>query len=106
MYWTLTAVAVALSAGLNFAGLMTGNHRLAYAALGLMGGLITGLKYGYSDMLTVWPEEESDDTAGGEPAESPQGGAAEECASEDAHAEHPQPGAGAESVARPSDTVG
>jgi hypothetical protein len=54
---------------LDFVGLATGRQLLAYAALGLMGGLITGLKYGHSDSIGLWrgsgePDAPADVAAG------------------------------------------
>ncbi len=53
-YWALNAAAVVGCAALDFAALRTGRPLLGYAALGLMGGLITGLKYGYSADRGRW----------------------------------------------------
>jgi hypothetical protein len=41
-------------AALDFAGLVLGLYWLAYGAVGLMGGLITGMKYGYVDSMRIW----------------------------------------------------
>ena len=53
-YWLLNAAAVIVCAGLNFAGLMRGLPWLASGAIGLMGGAITGLKYGYAPSSGIW----------------------------------------------------
>lgn len=53
-YWVLNAVVVVGCAGLNYAGLVLGHRLLALAAIGLMGGAITGLKYGYADSSAIW----------------------------------------------------
>ena len=70
-YWALNGAAVLGCAALDFVALTTGRAWLGYSALGLMGGLITGLKYGYSSIGDVWREtpdtrdapEESEDPA-------------------------------------------
>lgn len=54
VYWTLNAVVVVVCMLLDFAGLVTGQLWLAIGAVGLMGGSITGLKYGYSESIGVW----------------------------------------------------
>ncbi len=46
-------------AALDLTGLVLGRQWLAYGALGLMAGLITGMKYGYSDSIGVWRTPES-----------------------------------------------
>ena len=65
-YWMLNTAVVFGCGLLNFAGLVTARSWLAYAAIGLMGGLITGMKYGYSESGGVWhrqdPATEGDDT--------------------------------------------
>lgn len=53
-YWALNAVAVIVSMLLDFTGLATGQLWLALGAVGLMGGSITGLKYGYSESIGIW----------------------------------------------------
>jgi hypothetical protein len=50
-YWVMNVAAVLGCAILDFVGLASGRQWLAYAALGLMGGLITGLKYGHSESI-------------------------------------------------------
>lgn len=54
VYWSLNAVVVIVCMLLDFAGLVTGQLWLALGAVGLMGGSITGLKYGYSESIGVW----------------------------------------------------
>ena len=58
-YWSLNVAVVLVCASLDFAGLVLGVSWLAYSALGLMGGLITGMKYGYVDSMRVWQEPSS-----------------------------------------------
>ena len=53
-YWALNAVAVIVSMLLDFTGLALGQMWLAMGAVGLMGGSITGLKYGYSESIGIW----------------------------------------------------
>lgn len=53
-YWMLNGVVVLVSMLLDFVGLVTGNLWLALGAVGLMGGGITGLKYGYSESIGIW----------------------------------------------------
>ena len=53
-YWALNAVAVIVSMLLDFTGLALGQMWLALGAVGLMGGSITGLKYGYSESIGIW----------------------------------------------------
>jgi hypothetical protein len=53
-YWAMNAAAVICCAALNFAGIIWGMRWLAYGSLGLMGGLITGMKYGYFESASVW----------------------------------------------------
>ena len=52
-YWSLNAVAFLGSLGLDIVGLLVRQPWLSYGSLGLMAGLITGLKYGYSPTLRV-----------------------------------------------------
>jgi hypothetical protein len=64
-YWSLNAGAFFGSLGLDILGLFVRQPWLSYGAIGLMAGLITGLKYGYSPTLRVWeppppPAEEPD----------------------------------------------
>ena len=54
MYWGLNALVVLVCMLLDFAGLATGQLWLALGSLGLMGGSITGLKYGYSESIGIW----------------------------------------------------
>ena len=54
VYWSLNALVVVVCMLLDFAGLVTGQLWLALGAVGLMGGSITGLKYGYSESIGVW----------------------------------------------------
>jgi len=54
VYWALNALVVIVCMLLDFAGLVTGQLWLALGAVGLMGGSITGLKYGYSESIGVW----------------------------------------------------
>jgi len=53
VYWTMNIVAVLGCAALDYVGLVSGRYWLAYSAVGLMGGMITGLKYGYSDSIAM-----------------------------------------------------
>lgn len=53
-YWALNGVVVVVCMLLDFAGLATGQLWLAVGAIGLMGGGITGLKYGYSESIGIW----------------------------------------------------
>jgi hypothetical protein len=69
-YWTLNAAAFLGALGLDIAGLFLRQPWLSYGALGLMAGLITGLKYGYSPELRLWepqpelPDDLEDDEDG------------------------------------------
>ena len=67
-YWTLNAAALLGSLGLDILGLFVRQPWLSYGSLGLMAGLITGLKYGYSPTLRVW---EAVDAQDGEPDVDP-----------------------------------
>jgi hypothetical protein len=58
-YWAANVTAVLGCMLLDFAGLMTGRYWIAYSALGLMGGLITGLKYGYVGSTGGWRSAET-----------------------------------------------
>ena len=62
-YWAANALALIGCAALNFAGLVSGNSWLAYGALGLMGGLITGLKYGRVHAMGGWKDQSLDDAS-------------------------------------------
>jgi hypothetical protein len=53
-YWWMNAAVLLGCAALDFTGLVLGRPWLAYGALGLMAGLITGMKYGYSESMRVW----------------------------------------------------
>jgi hypothetical protein len=53
-YWILSGVAVLVCMALDFVGLATGQLWLALGSIGLMGGSITGLKYGYSESIGIW----------------------------------------------------
>lgn len=77
-YWLLNGAAVLVFMVLDFVGLATGQLWLAMGAIGLMGGTITGLKYGYNESIGIWrkidswtgadanmrPADEDDATAG------------------------------------------
>ena len=69
-YWSLNSAAFLGSLGLDIVGLIVRQQWLSYGSLGLMAGLITGLKYGHSPTLRVWeaPEPPADPPAG-EPAD-------------------------------------
>ena len=54
LYWALNGVVVLVCMLLDFAGLATGQLWLALGSVGLMGGGITGLKYGYSESIGIW----------------------------------------------------
>lgn len=69
-YWALNVVAVLACAAIDFAGLALGRPWLAYSAVGLMGGLITGMKYGYSDAMRIWRPTDSDGAPADIPAQS------------------------------------
>ena len=79
VYWALNVGAVLGCAALDFVGLMMGWYWLAYSAIGLMAGLITGMKYGYVDWMGVWrgelatdapTDQDGGEVAGESPAES------------------------------------
>jgi len=53
-YWLLNGAAVLAFMVLDFVGLATGQLWLAMGAIGLMGGTITGLKYGYNESIGIW----------------------------------------------------
>jgi hypothetical protein len=53
-YWTINIAVVLGCMVLDFAGLMAGRYWVAYSALGLMGGLITGVKYGFIGSTGGW----------------------------------------------------
>ncbi len=53
-YWTWNAVAFVVCVLLDMVGLALGWHWLAVSALGLLAGLITGMKYGYSESIGIW----------------------------------------------------
>ncbi len=53
-YWLLNGAAVLAFMVLDFIGLATGQLWLALGAVGLMGGTITGLKYGYNESIGIW----------------------------------------------------
>jgi len=53
-YWLLNGAAVLVFMVLDFIGLATGQLWLALGAVGLMGGTITGLKYGYNESIGIW----------------------------------------------------
>jgi hypothetical protein len=69
-YWALNAATVLGCAALNYYGLVSGRHWLACAAIGLMGGAITGMKYGYVDSIRVWENPVSTGVAPDSPADS------------------------------------
>ena len=72
-YWTLNVAVVLGCAVLDFAGLALGQDALAYSAIGLMGGLITGMKYGYVDSMRVWGGAGEIETAADATQEPPAG---------------------------------
>lgn len=53
-YWALNGAAVVVCVVLDFIGLVTAQDWLALGAVGLMAGLITGLKYGYAESIGIW----------------------------------------------------
>ena len=53
-YWGLNAGALVVCMTLDFVGLVTGRAWLALGAIGLMAGLLTGLKYGYAESIGAW----------------------------------------------------
>lgn len=53
-YWLLNGAAVLVFMVLDFVGLATGQLWLALGSVGLMGGAITGLKYGYNESIGLW----------------------------------------------------
>jgi len=53
-YWALNGASVLLCVALDFVGLVTGQVWLALGAVGLLAGLLTGLKYGYSESIGAW----------------------------------------------------
>jgi hypothetical protein len=53
-FWGLNIAAVVFCAALDFVGLVLGQYWLAVSAIGLMAGLITGLKYGYAESIGAW----------------------------------------------------
>jgi len=65
-FFGLNVAAVIGCAALDLAALSFGQRLLGYSAIGLMGGLMTGIKYGYTDSLRLWPEPD--------PAETPADG--------------------------------
>jgi len=72
-FWALNAAVVVVAMLADFTGLVMGWPPLAYGALGIMGGALTGLKYGYSESIGVW--RVIDEAAGiglPEPAEDPE----------------------------------
>jgi hypothetical protein len=69
-YWTMNVVAVLGCAALDYAGLASGRYWLAYSAVGLMGGMITGLKYGYSDSIAMRPSPNAADAPTGDAADA------------------------------------
>ena len=72
-FWTLNAAVVVVAMVADFTGLVLGWPVLAYGALGVMGGALTGLKYGYSESIGVW--RVIDEVTGidpPEPAEDPE----------------------------------
>jgi hypothetical protein len=73
VYWSLNAAAVVGCALLDFVGLVTGRYWLAYSALGLMGGLITGMKYGFVDSIRVWQDPGPAEIPANEPTDAPKG---------------------------------
>jgi hypothetical protein len=52
-YWSLNAAALLGSLALDLVGIYTHRTWLASGSLGLMAGLLTGLKYGYSPPLRL-----------------------------------------------------
>ena len=53
-FWSLNGAFVAACMVAQFAGLVLGWPALSYGALGVMGGSLTGLKYGYSESIGLW----------------------------------------------------
>jgi hypothetical protein len=67
----MNAAVVVGCAALDFAGLATGRYWLAYSAVGLMCGLITGMKYGFSDSIAVWRMQADKGAPAEETADAP-----------------------------------
>jgi hypothetical protein len=80
LYWTLNVVVCASCVAADFAGLLLGWSWLAYGALGVMGGGIAGLRYGYSEGAAVWravgPDESAEAPEEAEESETNDGPAA------------------------------
>ena len=53
-YWTLNIVAGFACLAGDYVGLVLGLPWLALGSIGLLAGIISGLKYGYSDNIAVW----------------------------------------------------
>jgi len=53
-YWAWNAAAFVGCILLDLAGLALGQYWLTVASMGLLAGLITGLKYGYSESIGIW----------------------------------------------------
>lgn len=54
LYWTLNVLSFVAGGAVNFVGVLYGLLWLQMGALVLMGGLITGLKYGYAESIGLW----------------------------------------------------
>jgi hypothetical protein len=53
-YWALNGAALLVCMVADFVGLVLGWPWLAFGAIGVMGGMFTGLKYGYSESIGLW----------------------------------------------------
>jgi len=67
----MNVAAVLGCAILDFAGLASGTYWLAFSAIGLMAGLITGMKYGYVDSMRIWRDPGSAGVSPGEQTDLP-----------------------------------
>lgn len=54
--WSVAVAAFLAASILNFAGQFSGKEWLAIGALGLMGGIISGVKYGGFPEVRAWDE--------------------------------------------------
>lgn len=54
VYWALNAAGLLLGIALSFVGMYVDVFPIAVGGLGFLGGVLTGLKYGYGKSVGVW----------------------------------------------------
>jgi hypothetical protein len=87
MLWTIASAAFATAWIVDFAGYVSGHPEIAIGSIGLMAGLLTGVKYGGFADVRVWEPRPPAPPKDDEPAERDEARAAAEPAAADVSAD-------------------